>query len=194
MSSSRRTSRATPGSRRSSATRWWSRTCAAMRPASRCFRWWMSSAVLKLRALSTRASGAALGALAQPGDDAGGDLVRPLAARVHADVPGVDSAAGVVAAAEAALHGGRGPRRHDVIAEGAEIPHRLNDGGEVHPLAADPERAADQAVLLVESAVGLGPVGRRRRRRAEYAAPHAHEVLERSLIAVAGEQAHVLLL
>src|SRR2546430_7703942 len=58
---------------------------------------------------------ASLVALLQPGNDACRDLVRRLAAHVHADVPGVDAAAGVIGAAEVALHGRRGVRRHDVI-------------------------------------------------------------------------------
>src|SRR2546430_6910902 len=46
---------------------------------------------------------ASLVALLQPGNDACRDLVRRLAAHVHADVPGVDAAAGVIGAAEVAL-------------------------------------------------------------------------------------------
>ncbi|TLZ38701.1 MAG: D-2-hydroxyacid dehydrogenase [Gammaproteobacteria bacterium] len=51
---------------------------------------------------------ASLVALLQPGNDACRDLVRRLAAHVHADVPGVDAAVGVIGAAEVALHGRRG--------------------------------------------------------------------------------------
>src|ERR1700730_13351303 len=77
--------------------------------------------------------------LLQPGNDACRDLVRGLAAHVHADVPGVDAAAGVIGAAEVALHGRRGIRRDDVIPERVEIEHWLADLAQIPSKGSDAE-------------------------------------------------------
>src|SRR5262249_12442191 len=133
------------------ATRSSSRTYAATPPASRCCRWWTSSAATEPRE-EPAALARAASARGEPGADARRDRFRTLAAHVHADVPGVDGAGAVVAAAEAALHGCGRRRRHDVVGERVQVQHRLADRLEVDRAATDAERAVQQAVLLVEPA------------------------------------------
>src|SRR5579862_7945713 len=129
-SSSHRTSRPIRRWHRRCATRCWSRTCAAMRPASRCSRWSTSSAATELaRDAPAWPAGAAL-ALAQPGDDPLRNLLGPLAAHVHADVPGVNGTGAVVAAADTALQGRRSRRRYDVVGQRLEVQYRDADGTE----------------------------------------------------------------
>ena len=99
-----------------------SRICAAMPRVSRCCRWWISSA-------ATEALCAARGAqLRSPSQEMmRGELRARRAAHVHADVPGGDGAAGVVAAADALAEHRRGGCRHDVILERVEVEQRLAD-------------------------------------------------------------------
>src|ERR1700730_14709095 len=90
------------------------------------------------RAVNTRLTTRSRGFL-QRGDNALRDLVRGLAAHVHADVPGVDAAASVIGAAEVALHGRRGIRRDDVVPERVEIEHWLADLAQIPSKGSDAE-------------------------------------------------------
>src|SRR6516165_8285921 len=185
MSSSHRTCRPIPRCRRSSATRCWSRICAVMPRVSRCCRSWTSNG-------GTDAQRSA--ALGQPGDDAARNLRSRSAAHVHADVPGSDAAAGVVATADALGEHRRGRCRHDVVLERVEVEQRLADVTQAHAPTADAQRIAHQAILLIEPADELCQRRGTLRRGVEDPLLHADEVLDGALIRPAGEQAHVLLL